>query len=74
MQTPKGTAAKILYYSAYKKGYTLKSIVFGAPHGHIMHITPFYGGRATDYQMSVESNIIQKFDPGDECMAGKMSF
>ena len=39
-----------------------------------MHITPFYGGRATDYQMSVESNIIQKFDPGDECMAGKMSF
>ncbi|XP_077510264.1 uncharacterized protein LOC144121146 [Amblyomma americanum] len=42
-------------WSDYKQDFTLKFLVCVNPHGAVMFVSPVYGGRVTDKQITLES-------------------
>ena len=61
----------MLCYSSYKGGHTLKFLIGIAPDGQITFVSPVYGGRVTDCQLTTESGILLLLEVGDEIMADK---
>ena len=70
-EVPKESHQKVLLYSNYKNKHTIKWLVKVAPSGEFTYISRAYGGRATDSQITTESNLIQMLDPGDVILADK---
>jgi hypothetical protein len=69
--SPSTVRANVLFYSAYKAGFTVKYLVGISPSGQITFISKNYGGRATDAIITTESGLMKLLEPGDVIMADK---
>ncbi|XP_072395004.1 uncharacterized protein [Diabrotica undecimpunctata] len=76
---------RIMSYSYYKGDHTLKVLIGIAPSGLITFISQVYGGRTSDKEIFVQSNLINKLIPNvdaimvdkgflieDECLQNKI--
>lgn len=70
-ETPPTVEQRVLMYSSYKSGYTVKFLVVISPSGMITLISRGYGGRSTDGFIVNDSGFINLVEPGDEIMADK---
>ena len=61
----------MLSYSHYKSHYTLKILVACAPHGEITFISPAFGGRTTDSEITNQSGFLSLIEPNDTILADK---
>ena len=62
---------RVLSYSSYKSRFTVKFLVAIAPSGEITFVSPTYGGRATDTEITVNSGFLDLLEEGDIVMADK---
>ena len=72
IQVPKRLRQRILTYSQYKGGHTFKFLIGIAPNGLIIYISPCYGGRTTDSNLTTDCGILDLLEPGDMVMADKV--
>lgn len=69
--TPPKVEQRILMYSTYKGGFTIKFFICISPSGLITFISKGYGGRATDSFITNDCGFLNLLEPGDEVMADK---
>jgi len=69
--TPPKVEQRILMYSSYKGGFTIKYLIAISPSGLISFISKGYGGRATDSFIVNDSGFLNMLQSGDEVMADK---
>ena len=70
-QRPGTVRERTLFYSNYKGGFTVKFLVACAPSGEITYISPGFGGRVTDCELTVQSGFLDLIEPGDLVLADK---
>jgi hypothetical protein len=58
-------------YSYYKCRHTLKILIGCSPSGFITYVGPFYGGKASDKIIFLESGILDKCDSAEALMVDK---
>ena len=58
-------------YSQYKSRPTLKCLVGITPGGTISYVSKTFGGSNSDKKIVKKTGIVEKFDEGDICMAGR---
>lgn len=63
IQKRKCLKCRISTYSQYKSGHTVKFMVGITPSGLISFVSEAYGGRASDKQIVIESDILNKLTP-----------
>ena len=71
IQNPKNLCCKILTYSHYKKGETIKFLTGVTPAGNISFVCQPYDGRASDKAIFEQSELINLLESGDEIMVDK---
>lgn len=69
--TPPTVEQRVLTYSSYKSGFTIKFLIVISPSGMITFISKGYGGRSSDGFIVNDSGFINLVEPGDEIMADK---
>ena len=62
---------KVQFFSHYKKGYRVKVVIGCTPGGFISLISSSHGGRGTDAQITIASDLLNLLEPGDEVLADK---
>ena len=70
-QRPGTVRQRTLYYSNYKGGFTVKFLVGCAPSGEITFISPGFGGRTTDCEITTQSGFLDLIEQGDVILADK---
>ncbi|XP_064462446.1 uncharacterized protein LOC135373096 [Ornithodoros turicata] len=70
-ETPAGVQAQNLWYSHYKGTYTMKYLIGIAPNGLVTFLSPGFGGRASDTNITVEAGLLPRLEPGDLVLADK---
>nr|XP_047129649.1 uncharacterized protein LOC101238119 [Hydra vulgaris] len=70
VESPSSLMARALFYSQYKKHCTIKCLISCTPNGTINFISKCYGGRASDNQITRESEFASsKYHmPGDQIL------
>lgn len=68
---PPKVKERVLMYSDYKHGYTIKFLVACTPFGSISFVSKCYGGRASDCFITNDCGIIELLEPGDTVLADK---
>ncbi len=68
---PSLAASNSQVYSQYKSRPTLKCLVSMTPRGTISYISKPTGGNTSDKKIVKMTNIVDKFQPGDICMADR---
>ncbi|XP_014664453.1 PREDICTED: uncharacterized protein LOC106806841 [Priapulus caudatus] len=68
---PSLAASNSQVYSQYKSRPTLKCLVGITPSGTISYISKPTGGNTSDKKIVKMTNIVDKFEPGDICMADR---
>lgn len=58
-------------YSYYKQRHTLKSLIGCTPSGYVSHISPFFGGKASDKFIFNKSNLLEQCTEFDAIMVDK---
>lgn len=58
-------------FSKIKNRNTIKFLIGIAPNGLITYVSPSYGGSATDREIVEKSNILHRFDDGDEILVDR---
>ena len=67
--TPPKVEQRVLMYSNYKGGFTIKFLLAISPSGLITFVSKGYGGRATDSFITNDSGFLNLLEPGDEVIA-----
>ncbi len=70
-ERPSSLRQRVLTYSQYKSGHTVKFLVGIAPSGEITYISSAYGGRATDTEITANSGLIELLEEGDVVLGDK---
>lgn len=70
-EQPAGIDKRVFFYSHYKKGFRLKVLVGCTPGGFISFVSKCFGGKTTDAQITIQSGLIDKLEPGDMVLADK---
>lgn len=70
-EMPPTVEERVLMYSQYKGGYTIKFLLGVTPNGFISFLSKTYGGRATDGFITVDSGFIDLLEENDLVMADK---
>jgi len=70
-ETPQTVEQRVLYYSNYKSGYTVKYLIAIAPNGFISFLSKGYGGRSSDGFITVDSKLVDLIEPDDLILADK---
>ena len=70
-ERPGTVRQRTLYYSNYKGGFTVKFLVGCSPSGEITFISPGYGGRCTDCEITTQSGFLDLIEQGDLILADK---
>ena len=71
IEQPSSPAAQQLTFSSYKNHNTLKALVGITPSGAISFVSKLYGGDISDCELTIQSGLLDKFEPGDSVMADK---
>ncbi|XP_047135362.1 uncharacterized protein LOC124812575 [Hydra vulgaris] len=73
VESPSSLMARALFYSQYKKHCTIKYLISCTPNGTINFISKCYGGRASDNQITRESEFASsKYHmPGDQILSDR---
>nr|XP_047141115.1 uncharacterized protein LOC124816123 [Hydra vulgaris] len=73
VESPSSLMARALFYSQYKKHCTIKCLISCTPNGTINFISKCYGGRASDNQITRESEFASsKYHmPGDQILSDR---
>ena len=71
IQTPKKTCCQLITYSQYKNGNTCKVMTGVTPSGNVSFISKYYGGRATDNQIFLQSGLLNLVQSGESIMLDK---
>nr|XP_047127621.1 uncharacterized protein LOC105849804 [Hydra vulgaris] len=73
VESPSFLMARALFYSQYKKHCTIKCLISCTPNGTINFISKCYGGRASDNQITLESEFASsKYHmPGDQILSDR---
>lgn len=71
VEQPCSIDQRVQFYSHYKKGFRVKVIIGCAPNGMISFVSKCFGGRASDPQITVASEFLEKLEPGDIVLADK---
>lgn len=69
--SPSSVHERVLFYSTYKGGLTVKCLVGVTPSGLISFVSKPYGGRATDSFITIDTGILNLISPGDTVLADK---
>ena len=69
--TPSRVDERVLYYSSYKGGFTIKFLIGIAPNGQIIFVSKVYGGKAIDGFITNDSGFLECLESGDEILADK---
>ncbi len=62
---------RVLTYSNYKSRHTVKFLVAIAPSGEFTFVSPAWGGRATDTEITANSKFIELLEEGDIVLGDK---
>jgi DDE superfamily endonuclease/Helix-turn-helix of DDE superfamily endonuclease len=68
---PSSLKARAQTYSNYKKHNTVKLLIGISPSGCVTFLSPCWGGRASDRHITLQSNLLDKFFPGDIALADR---
>ncbi|KAK3926027.1 THAP domain-containing protein 11 [Frankliniella fusca] len=71
VEKPRCLKERIMTYSQYKGRHTLKTCVGVSPSGMIIFMSKFYGGRASDKKIVVDSEILNCLEFRDGVMVDK---
>jgi len=71
IETPKDPNLQNATWSNYKHHNTIKFLVAVAPNSAITFISPMYGGRTSDKEITLDSGFLDKCDPYDMIQADK---
>ena len=71
IQTPKDPNLQNATWSNYKHHNTVKFLIAVAPNSAITFISPLYGGRTTDKEITLDSGFLDKCEPYDAIQADK---
>ena len=71
VQKPKNPKAQQQTFSTYKNTNTVKVLVGASPGGMVTHVSPAYGGSASDRQIVERGDLPGKCDPKDSIMSDK---
>lgn len=74
IKQPKDIVPKVLTYSGYKCTDSAKVLVSQIPGGLISCISPAYGGKASDTQITKQSKLLGKFIPHVESVTADKGF
>lgn len=68
---PTNLTARAQTSSSYKHNHTMKCLVGITPAGAISFLSPGWGGRVSDKQITVESGFLDLVEQGDEILADR---
>ena len=71
IERPTSFKARAQTYSNYKKHNTVKFLIGKTPAGVISYLSPCWGGRVSDKELTRESGFLNLIDPGDEILADR---
>ena len=71
IEQPTSFQARAQTYSNYKKHNTVKFLIGIIPAGVISYLSPCWGGRVSDKELTRESGFLNLIDPGDEILANQ---
>ena len=69
LEKPSNPDVQATTWSNYKNRNTLKLLVGVSPNGVITFLSPLYGGRVSDKELTRRSNLLSLLEPGDSIMA-----
>ena len=70
-ERPSHVAANTQIFSAYKNKTTVKFLLACTPGGTVSFISEPAGGNMSDKEIVLGSGLLDKFSPGDKCLADK---
>ena len=70
-QVPSGPVSGKQMFFHYKNCHTVKVMYTTAPNGTLIHCSDVYGGNSSDKAIFGQSNIVERFQPGDGLMVDK---
>ncbi|XP_064486055.1 uncharacterized protein LOC135398601 [Ornithodoros turicata] len=71
MSRPFNLSTQQEVWSNYKQGSTLKFLVCVNTHGAITFVSPVYGGRISDKEITLQSGFLGMLLPGDQVLADR---
>nr|XP_047129426.1 uncharacterized protein LOC124809391 [Hydra vulgaris] len=71
IERPKNLTSRSQTWSNYKHNNTIKYLIGITPTGAVSFLSPGWGGRVSDKQITFESNFCQKLYPGDCVLADR---
>ena len=71
LEKPSNPDVQAATWSNYKNRNTLKLLVGVSPNGVITFLSPLYGGRISDKELTQRSNLLSLLEPGDSIMADR---
>lgn len=71
VEQPSKVSDRINMYSHFKGTYTAKVLIGITPSAVISFLSPVYGGKASDVQITTESGILGKLEKNDTVLADK---
>ena len=71
IQSPTSPVTQQLTFSNYKNHNTLKALIGITPSGVISFVSDLFGGCISDRELTIQSEFLDKLEPGDSIMADK---
>ena len=71
LEKPSNPDIQAATWSNYKNHNTLKLLVGVSPNGAISFLSPLYGGRISDKELTRRSNLLSLLEPSDSIMADR---